>query len=419
VNRRIWIYLTGVLAAFGLTLAMIALLMNPPAGDLISLGTLLGGTGLVSAMVGYLSHRLGWWRRFRSLAAALTLSYLLAAGLTLLNVWVTARLMFLNLHDFYLATLLLVFASLISVSFGYFISATITQALREVLDAAEMLSRGDYSTRIPERGRDEVAMLARTFNQMVTRLEAAAIAERGLEETRRNLVAWASHDLRTPLASLRAMIDALAEDVVEDPQTVKRYLKQSQGEINRISRLIDDLFELAQIDAGRLEIRGEPASLTDLISDTLEGFGVRAQMAGLELTGRAGSGIDPVWMAPESIGRVIANLVENAIRYTGPGGHVWIGAELENGFVHVQIKDDGAGIPQTDLPHIFDRFYRGEASRTRQGYQDGARGAGLGLSIAQGIVAAHGGTIWAESKPGAGAVLHFTLPKNGSAGSQG
>lgn len=407
--NRLLLYLLTILAALGFTLALIYFIMHPPMGDLVSLAGLLAVTGLLSGGVGFASHRMGWWRRLPSLGQGLALSYLLAAGLTLLNVWVTARLMFINEHDLALATLLLLFASAVSVAFGYFISTSVTQALHDLMKGAEKLSEGDFSTRVSVQGRDEVAHLARSFNEMAERLEQAREAERTLDEARRNLVAWASHDLRTPLASLRAMLDALAEGVVDDPETVARYLQQSQQETNRMSALIDDLFELAQIDAGSLELQREAASLSDLISDTLGAFAARAVERNLSLTGEVSPLVDPIWMAPGKISRVFRNLIENAIRHTPAGGAIHVRAGVENGSVVVSVADSGAGIPPEDLPHVFDRFYRGEKSRSREGYSSG--GAGLGLAIAKGIVEAHGGQIWVESVMGEGTVMRFSLPK--------
>jgi len=144
-------------------------------------------------------------------------------------VLLTARMMFINTHDLTLAGLLLVFAGGISVSFGYFLSTSISQALAEVARAAERVSEGEFSARAQVTGQDEVAELAQVFNAMAARLEQADGDQRALESARRDLVAWASHDLRTPLASLRAMLDALAEGVVSDPETVARYLQQSQS----------------------------------------------------------------------------------------------------------------------------------------------------------------------------------------------
>jgi len=410
---RLLTYLLGILAVATLTVALVVAVMRPPLNDLLYLVLLFALTGGGSAVIGFVSHQLGWWRRFRSLAQTLTLGYVIAAALTLLNVWLTARLMFLNDHDLTLAGLLLVFAGGISVSFGYFISASITHTLRDMAQAAGRISEGDFSTRVNVPGEDEVARLAVAFNGMAARLQQADADQRALESARRDLVAWASHDLRTPLASLRAMLDALADGVVSDPETVSRYLEQSQAEIGRMSALIDDLFELAQLDAGNLVLRAEASALSDLISDTLEGFTARALARQVTLTGTVGPGVDPLWMAPDKIGRVLRNLIENAIRYTPVGGNIELRAEVRSGEVEVAVSDTGEGIAPDDLPRVFDRFYRGDAARSRGQAGEGllSGGAGLGLAIARGLVEAHGGRIWAESMLGHGTTIRFTLPR--------
>ena len=410
---RLATYLLGIAAALTLTVALVVAVMRPPLTDLMSLGLLFALTGGGSAVIGFIAHQLGWWRRFRTLAQTLTLGYVVAAALTLLNVWLTARMMFINEHDLQLAGLLLLFAGGISISFGYFISASLAHTLGQMAQAAVRISEGDFTTRVAAPGQDEVAQLARTFNAMAARLQQADSDQRALETARRDLVAWASHDLRTPLASLRAMLDALADGVVSDPATVARYLGQSQAEVSRMSRLIDDLFELAQLDSGSLALRAEASSLSDLLSDTLEAFTARAEAQTVRLTGAVAPGVDPVWLAPDKIGRVLRNLVENALRHTPPGGQIELRAEAQPGAVVVTVRDTGTGIAPADLPRVFERFYRGDAARTRgpAGALGPSAGAGLGLAIARGLVEAHGGRIWAESTPGQGATFRFTLPR--------
>lgn len=406
---RISSYVFLVLFVFLVTLVLVQLVMSPPPGDLMYLAIYLSITSLGSAVFGFLSQRLGWWRRLPRLSYALILGYILAGGLTLFNVWITARLMFLNQHDLALGSLLLLFAGGISVAFGFFLSNAITQALEQLASGAEQLSQGDFSTRVPVQGQDEIARLAASFNTMAERLEQAAAAERSLEEARRNLVAWASHDLRTPLTSLRVMVDALADGIVSDPETIQRYLRQSQAEIERLSTLIDDLFELAQLDAGRLDLDYEWVNLSDLVSDTLESFAARADAQQVSLRGRVASEVDPLWAAPDKLSRILDNLVVNALSHIQPGGTIQLKASLEDETIMVLVIDDGPGILAEDLPHIFERFYRGEPSRTRNRSRRG--GAGLGLAIVKGLVDAHGGRIWAESKPGEGARFHIQLPR--------
>lgn len=340
---RLAIFVIGIAAALALTVALVVAVMRPPPNDLAQLSLSFGISGSASALLGFLSHRLGWWRRMRSLAQTLTLGYVIAAGLTLLNVWLTARLMFINDHDLTLAGLLLLFASGISISFGYFLSSSITQILGEIVRAAQQVGEGDFSARVDPAAHDETARLAQAFNIMAERLAQAEADSRALDAARRDLVAWASHDLRTPLTSLRAMIDALADGVVTDPDAVSRYVRQCQAEVGRMNSIIDDLFELAQLDSGHLILKLEAASLTDLISDALESFGVRARASGIRLGGTAQAGIDPVRLAPEKISRVLQNLIENAIRYTPAGGSIELRAHTQDGAVVVSVRDTGEG----------------------------------------------------------------------------
>lgn len=412
INRlpRLLIYIVIILAVLLLTVVLIQVVMSPPLGDLLYLVIYLGITSLVSAVFGFVSHRLGWWRLLPHLSQTLILGYLLAGVLALFNVWLTARLMFINQHDLVLGTLLLIFAGGISVAFGYFLSNSITQDLKDLVFGAEKISQGDFGVRVNVSGEDEVAQLAQAFNQMALRLEKASEAEHALDEARRNLVAWASHDLRTPLTSLMVMLDALNDGIISDPETVNRYLQQSQHEVKRMSLLIDDLFELAQLDAGYQDFDFEWIALSDLVSDTLESFAARAKARGVILEGSVASEVDPIWAAPNKLSRVLDNLIGNALRYTSEGGSICLEASLQDDWVRVIVRDTGTGIPKKDLPHIFDRFYRAEKSRSRSGEK--SSNVGLGLAIVKGLVEAHGGQISVESELGAGTEFWFTLPRH-------
>jgi signal transduction histidine kinase len=400
-------YLLGIGLAFALTVGLTALWMRPPAADLLELSGVYGLTALVSAGVGFLSNRAGVWRRVGSLAASLMLGYVLAAGLTLLNVWVTARLMFISEHDLALASVLLLFASGISVSFGYLSSKSFSTSLESMVAAADQLSRGDFSARVPVHGSDEVAQLAQAFNRMASRLEAADAEAQRIENARRDFVAWVSHDLRTPLASLLAMIDAMSEGIVTEPETVGRYLHQSRSEIDRLNGLIDDLFAISRLDTGHLQMGYELSSLSDLVSDAVGALAPRAEKKGVSIEAEVERGLDPVNLAPREISRVLQNLLDNALQHTPAGGRIRLLAGRSGRDVLVTVRDTGRGIAEGDRERIFDRFYRGEPSRRRPA--DNGGGAGLGLAIARGLVEAHGGRIWAEPVD-VGAKLCFTLP---------
>ena len=398
--------LGGILVIVLISLGIFYFIMQPPMTDLGYMAQFLSITALISGLAGYAAYRFRWLERAPALRWSLVGGYALASLLTFLNVWLTARLMFASQHDLLLATILLLFAGGIAMVLGYFLSSAVTERIRRLDQAAKEIQSGNLSVRIPVTGNDEVARLARTFNQMAVQLEQSNANQRALEDLRRDLVAWAGHDLRTPLAGVRVLVEALADGIIDDPATSRRYLQQARKQIDHLSLLIDDLFQVSQLDAGGIPLNLEPASLADLISDTLENFSGLAARQNILLSGSASPDIDPIKMDVQRIGRVLSNLVDNALRYTPSGGTVSIQAELVAGTVRVTVQDSGEGISPDDLPHVFDRFYRGEKSRNRA-----TGGTGLGLAIARGIIEAHGGQIGVDSTPGHGARFHFWLPK--------
>jgi signal transduction histidine kinase len=290
---------------------------------------------------------------------------------------------------------------------GYFLSSTVTERIHLLQGAAERLAKGDLKTRVPVQGRDEVAALAITFNQMAEQLQTADQKQRELENMRRDLIAWVSHDLQTPLTSMRAILEALSDGVVDEPEMVNRYLNTAQRDVRSLSALIDDLFQMAQLDTGRFPLNRAQASLNDLISDTLESFSELAYRESITLEGWVEPNVDPVLMDTQAIGRVLNNLISNALRHTSAGGKIHVSARRTDKGVEATVSDTGQGIRAEDIPHIFESFYRGEKSRNR-----GTGGAGLGLAIARGIVRAHGGDIRVESEglSGKGTRFIFHIP---------
>ena len=397
----------GILLIIVLSLGIFFLVMLPPMKELGLMALYLGGTALISALAGYVAYRLGWINFSPTLRWTLLGGYALASLLTFLNVWFSARMMFASEHDLLLAIVLLVFAGGIAMVLGDFLSTTVTERIQLLKSAAEKLAQGDLQTRVPVQGRDEVAGLAVTFNQMAQQLQAADQKQRELENLRRDLIAWVSHDLQTPLASMRAILEALSDGVVEDPETVKRYLNTAQRDVRYLSALIDDLFQMAQLDAGGFPLHRAEASLSDLVSDTLESFTELAKQQELTLEGNVDSDVDPVHMDTQAIGRVLNNLIGNALRHTSNKGRVSVWVRRTTQGVEVTVSDTGAGIRAEDLPYIFERFYRGDASRSRN---RGTGGAGLGLAIARGIVQAHRGEIKVESQLGKGTQFTFYIP---------
>jgi signal transduction histidine kinase len=316
--------------------------------------------------------------------------------------------MFISGHDLSLLLTMLTFAAALSVGFGLLYAMPLSSRIERVRAGTERIAGGELDSEIPVEGHDEVAGLAGDFNRMARALKRAAEREREMEEARRDLVAAVSHDLRTPLASTRALIEALADGVAADPETERRYLSSASRELKHLSRLVDDLFELASIDAGVLQLSLEEASLHDLISDTISSFQPQAEQKGVRLVGEVSGDVDPVLANPSRVQRVLHNLVSNALRHTPAAGTVALRAKPQAEGVQVEVSDTGEGIAAEDLPRVFERSFGGEQSRTRP-EKESAPGAGLGLAIARGLVEAHGGTMDVESDVGHGACFRFTL----------
>jgi signal transduction histidine kinase len=352
-----------------------------------------------------------WLRRSRgSLWLQLTVTYAVGVVVSLVTVLLTVQAMLFSTNDLPLLVLLLLFAGAISLGMGMGLAGTIGRRVAALRAGAQRLAEGDLSARVATDGGDDLTELARDFNRMAAQLAAAAAERERQEAARRDLVVAVSHDLRTPLASLRVLTEAMADGLVDDPDTIARYLRTMRGQIGLLSGLIDDLFELAQLDAGALAFDLQRVAPGDLISDVINGLRPQADVKGVMISGSLPQSIGPVRAAPQKIERVLYNLVANAIRHTPTGGRIDLSAahpapgEPPDGVIF-SVADTGEGIAAEDLPHVFERFYRGEKSRSRA-----TGGAGLGLAIARGIVEAHGGRIWIESERGRGTTVRFSLP---------
>lgn len=376
--------------------------------DLGSLVLFMSVSGLTTVLIAYFIYQRGLMYWFPSLRSALLISIVIAVLLVLPNVWVTAQLMFINETDFYLTTGLLIFAGVIALSFGLYVASVIINRIRDLSRAAESLAQGKLETRLEVHGKDELTQFAQTFNWMAERLQQIDEQKRMVEKTRRDLIAGVSHDLRTPLTSIRAMLEAINDEIVTDPQIVTRYIHNSLAEIENLNHLINDLFELAQLDAGHLDAQFVQASLKDLLSDVISRMNAQAQKRHIHLDCEIETEIDPVYMAPDKIQRVLYNLLDNAIRYTPMEGRVTLRARREGGQVQVEVHNTGSYIEPEHLPRVFDSFYRIESSRA-QG-EDGHRGTGLGLAIARGLIEAHRGNIRIDSDLQRGTMFTFSIP---------
>ena len=391
----------GLAVAFGL----MEWLMAPSREEMAAVLRELSTWGIASVAVGLLLYQ-GVARYSRSLRWTLAFGTVWAAVLGIFNVWGVARLMFFETHDYTLAIILLIFAAIVATSFGISATTRMVQDLGRLSHTAEQLAEGDLTARAAVQGQDEFARVATSFNQMAGQLQAAERQRTELDKMRRDLIAWTSHDLRTPLTSIRAMIEALHDGVVTDEAMVQRYYQTIRADIVALNSLLDDLFELAQLDAGGLQLDFQPHALRDLVSDALESFHALAQQKGVSLSGTVSAEVDPVVLNAPKIGRVLANLIQNALAYTPAGGQVQVAVQRTAVGVQLTVQDSGPGFPPADLGRVFDKFYRGEEARTRA-----KGGAGLGLAIARGIVEAHAGQITAANAPNGGAIITVLLPK--------
>jgi signal transduction histidine kinase len=399
-------FIGGVALALALALAIFFGVAQPPMRDLVVLAAILSIAAVVSVALGYGASRFGWIDRSPTLRWMLLGGYALSNLVAFLSVWATARLMFVNQHDLALATVLLLFAGGIALSLGYLLSVYLTDRIAGLNTAAQEIAQGRLDVRVPVTGHSELAELAEAFNTMAVQLERAEEQQQELEDLRRELIAWVGHDLRTPLTSIRVIVEALSDGVVDDPATVERYLRTARHHVHSLSHLLDDLFDMTQIDLEGMKLDRCRSSIADLISDTLESFSALAAHEDVKLDGRIDPDVAPVFIDVPKIERVLANLVQNAIQHTPPGGLVHVSASAAPDGVQVQVRDTGEGIEAEALPHIFQRFHRGHEDRRRA-----TGGAGFGLAIAKGIVEAHGGEIGIESALGEGARVWFTLPR--------
>lgn len=385
------------------------LLMSPPARDMRTMASYLTLTGAATMAGGWLALHLADRAVGLSIQTKAFLGTAIGSGVALLNVFIVAQLMFVSTsHDLKLLAALISFSGVVTAFFSLWVAATVAGRLEVIGDAIRGLGRGDYRVRARVSGGDEVAELGTAVNRLADRLQAAQEQRVALDRERVELTAAVSHDLRTPLASMRAMVEALDDQVVNDPSEVRRYYVTMRREIERLDRMIDDLFELAQLDAGSLKLQRRPLALQDIAAEVVDAMRAQARNAGVRLSLGVEGKPQEVPLDGVRIERVASNLVRNALEHTRSGGHIDVTVFAEDRSVVLRIDDTGDGIDAEDLKRIWERFYRGEKSRRRRA--DVGNGAGLGLAIVRGFVEAHGGTVHAASTPGRGATFIVRLP---------
>ncbi|GAA4608876.1 HAMP domain-containing sensor histidine kinase [Actinoallomurus liliacearum] len=340
--------------------------------------------------------------RGRSITALLAVVSAATVLATVAGIVAITLKMLISDHDRSVALTVTVIGGLVGLGVSLLLGRRLIGGTRSLLVSVRAAGEGGRFGPPERRLPAELAELGAELSAAYERLDAARARERALETSRRELVAWVSHDLRTPLAGLRAMAEALEDEVVADEVTVRQYHAQMRAETDRLTAMVDDLFELSRIHAGALRLSRQRVGLGDLVSETVAGTEPLARAKGVRLRGQA-EGVLPVEVDAAELGRALRNLVVNAIRHTPEDGGVEIVAGAEEGMAYVTVSDACGGIPDEDLPRLFDVAFRGETARTPGG------GAGLGLAIARGIVEAHAGEI-GVSNAGGGCRFVVRLP---------
>jgi signal transduction histidine kinase len=394
--RSTSIVVASSLAGGGLVAAVYGAHAGVVTGVLLAVvgGGALGGAHVAAAR----RARLGRLHRQFTLAVAI------AIGSILVAVGVAVTRMFVSHHDALMVSVITVVIGTVAARAAQLFAGGVLRDVETVRDGLVAVGRGERRPRLRTESRDELGELAAAANAMVERLAAEEGQRDAAELARRDLVVAVSHDLRTPLASLRLLVDAIADGVV-DGETRARYLREMRTHVATLSALIDDLFELSRLAAGDIEWSMQRVELDELVGETVAAMRAQAEAKRVAVIADLAPDLAPAQADPEKLQRVLFNLIQNAIRHTPADGSVTVRAAPTDDGVEIEVADTGAGIEAADRPRVFEPFFRGgsEASRTRDG-------AGLGLAIARAIVEAHGGRIWLEETP-TGTCFRFTLPR--------
>ena len=378
--------------------------------DAVVIALVAAGAGLAVGLVGLL---VAWLTRRWSIRWQLTLAAAVAVLTVFGGVLGVAWLMFLSGHDLQVITVVASIAVVVAILVAFVIGSAMVRWSGAVQRQAREMALGGHQ-QPSESGPRELRSLSAELAETQRRLEEARTREARLEESRRELVSWVAHDLRTPLAGLRAMAEALEDGIAADPH---RYHQRIRVEVERLARLVDDLFELSRIQAGALTLTPEPVLLGDLVSEALAGADPVARERRVRLGGQVEDGLE-ITADPASLSRVVSNLLMNAIRHTPADGTVEVHCQMAPGDVRsvdLSVSDGCGGLDPGDMERVFDLGWQGSSARTPTAPEgaDGAggQGAGFGLAIVKGLVDAHRGRVWVENLPAAtGCRFHVRLP---------
>ncbi len=300
--------------------------------------------------------------------------------------------------------------AIIVIIFSLWLARRLTRPLTSLTLAAEQMGEGNYAQRVvTPKSQDELGRLASSFNAMAEKIESDVTELHRQDQMRRDLIANIAHDLATPLTAIQGFSEALADDVITEPQARQETAQLIGREVQRLRRLVSDMQQMTSLESGRIQLDREPLDLHTLVDEVLEVIRPECEQAGISLHNEIAPTTPAVLADSDRMTQVLLNLLDNARRYTPAGGCITIGARVDGSlrskWLSVWVSDTGTGIDASDLPYIFDRFFRSDRARS-----GASGGSGLGLAIIKAIITAHGGTICAESTPGKGTSITFTLP---------
>jgi signal transduction histidine kinase len=355
--------------------------------------------------VGVLGLVAAWLLRARSLRWFAVAVGVVAVGAVVAGTIGTARAMFLSDHDYGVVLWVCAVAGVVALAVAVVVGQFVVHWSTRLREGARAFGEsGTYDAHVA--GPAELTALSEQLRQTSERLARSRAREQQLEHSRRELVSWVSHDLRTPLAGLRAMAEALEDGMVDDPA---RYHRRIKDEVDRTVRMVDDLFELSQIDAGLAVPALAEVSLHDLVSESLAGAESVAAAKGVRLHGEVEPGV-LLHADPDGFSRVLANLLMNAIRHTPADGTVRVVGRAEEEYVELSVRDSCGGIPDHEIDRVFEVAFRGSAARTPDPAPGSVgAGAGLGLAIVRGIVEAHRGRVEVDNVDG-GCLFRVLVP---------
>jgi signal transduction histidine kinase len=354
-----------------------------------------------------LSHLLARRRhRIGSLPRQFGAGVALVVGLVLLGVGVVELLMLIPSKDAYVLATLLAFAGALAIYSSWLLTRGIRDDIETVRDALKSVGDGDpVPLSIETGGRDEIAELARAAEEMSRRLAEHEARRAAAERARKDLIAAISHDLRTPLTSLRLLAQGIEDGLLDPAQVDQGYVEEMGLHVRSLSAMVDDLFELTRLEAGDIQWSIQRVSMDQLVGETVDAMRPQAAAKGIAVKTRVPSDLAAAEANPEKLQRVLFNLIQNAIRHTPEDGSVTVAAESAGQTIEVEVADTGSGIPAVERERVFEPFFRGDSSR-------GSGGSGLGLSICRAIIEVHGGQIWLDSTD-RGTRVRFTLPRAG------